>query len=81
MCVDHTIGITTIPKNGMLGVTEVSYHFWYDIHTSFFTVHTTYDVKAHFSSFKMVQFVLQGSKKWQSYGGLNITDSAETAKG
>ena len=39
MCVDHTMGITTIPKNGMLGVTEVSYHFWYDIHTSFFTVH------------------------------------------
>ena len=38
MCVDHTMGITTIPKNGMLGVTEVSYHFWYDIHTSFFTV-------------------------------------------
>ena len=32
-------GITTIPKNGMLGVTEVSYYFWYDIHTSFFTVH------------------------------------------
>ena len=30
MCVDHTI-----PKNGMLGVTEVSYHFWYD---PFFTV-------------------------------------------
>ena len=40
MCVDHTMGITTIPKNGMLGVTEVSYHFWYDIHTSFFTVQT-----------------------------------------
>ena len=39
MCVDHTVGITTIPKNGMLGVTEVSYHFWYDIHTSFFTVY------------------------------------------
>ena len=39
MCVDHTMGITTIPKNGMLGVTEVSYHFWYDIHTSFFTVY------------------------------------------
>ena len=38
MRVDHTMGITTIPKNGMLGVTEVSYHFWYDIHTSFFTV-------------------------------------------
>ena len=39
MCVDHTHwGITTIPKNGMLGVTELSYHFWYDIHTSFFTV-------------------------------------------
>ena len=40
MCVDHIHwGITTIPKNGMLGVTELSYHFWYDIHTSFFTVH------------------------------------------
>ena len=39
MCVDHTMGITTIPKNGMLGVTELSYYFWYDIHTSFFTVH------------------------------------------
>ena len=38
MCVDHTMGITTIPKNGMLGVTELSYYFWYDIHTSFFTV-------------------------------------------
>ena len=37
-CVDHTKGITTIPKNGMLGVTELSYYFWYDIHTSFFTV-------------------------------------------
>ena len=24
----------------MLGVTEVSYHFWYDIHTSFFTVYS-----------------------------------------
>ena len=39
MCVDHTMGITTIPKNGMLGVTELSYYFWYDIHTSFFTVY------------------------------------------
>ena len=38
MCVDHTMGITTIPKYGMLCVTEVSHYFWYDIHTSFFAV-------------------------------------------
>ena len=39
MCRSYHRGITTIPKNGMLGVTELSYYFWYDIHTSFFTVH------------------------------------------
>ena len=38
VCRSYHWGITTIPKNGMLGVTELSYHFWYDIHTSFFTV-------------------------------------------
>ena len=39
VCRSYHLGITTTPKNGMLGVTELSYHFWYDIHTSFFTVH------------------------------------------
>ena len=38
MCRSYHRGITTIPKYGMLGVTEFSYYFWYDIHTSFFTV-------------------------------------------
>ena len=38
VCRSYHWGITTIPKNGMLGVTELSYYFWYDIHTSFFTV-------------------------------------------
>ena len=52
MCVDHTRGITTIPKNGMLGVTELSYYFWYDIHTSFFTVQCfSYAEKVYFDSF------------------------------
>ena len=39
MCRSYHWGITTIPNNGMLGVTELSYYFWYDIHTSFFTVY------------------------------------------
>ena len=38
VCRSYHWGITTIPKNGMLGVTELSYYFWDDIHTSFFTV-------------------------------------------
>ena len=41
VCRSYHRGITTIPKNGMLGVTELSYYFWYDIHTSFFTVWPT----------------------------------------
>ena len=32
VCRSYHWGITTIPKNGMLGVTELSYYFWYDIH-------------------------------------------------
>ena len=28
-------------------------------------------LKAHSSSFKMVQFVFQNNEKWRSYGGLN----------
>ena len=46
VCRSYHWGITTIPKNGMLGVTELSYYFWYDIHTSFFTVLLQTDLKA-----------------------------------
>ena len=61
MCVDHTMGITTIPKNGMLGVTELSYHFWYDIHTSFFTVNEslfhTHGMKAESMTIILCRYV------------------------